>query len=247
MAKRVPSNNDNARRRVQQQPLHPYYDPVNNKYEVGIDEAGRGPMFGRVYVAGVILPHPDTPNNDFQYADMKDSKKFHSETKIRAVAEYIQTHALAWHVAFVEPDVIDQINIRQAVLRGMHECARECLKQLQQVPAINIWSDAFLLVDGNDFTPYTQFDAAADTIQCMRHETVEGGDNTYCSIAAASILAKVSRDDYVLELCEQHPELDTHYQLSKNKGYGTKAHLDGIRAHGITPWHRQSFGICRGL
>lgn len=222
-------------------PLQPYYDP-NNKYEIGIDEAGRGPMFGRVYVAGVVLPKDDPT---FHYADMKDSKKFHSETKIRAVAEYIKTNALAWHVAYVEPDVIDTINIRQAVLRGMHECARECMKQLQCAhPDMNPWQDAFLLVDGNDFTPYTQFDTVADTIQCMRHETVEGGDNTYCSIAGASILAKVTRDDYILELCNQYPELNARYQLGKNKGYGTKTHLDGIRAHGITQWHRRSFGIC---
>jgi ribonuclease HII len=233
MAKRVPST-----------PLQPYYDPATNQYEIGIDEAGRGPMFGRVYVAGVVLPHP-SENSAFRYEDMKDSKKFHSETKIRAVAEYIKTNAVAWHVAYVEPNMIDTINIRQAVLRGMHECARECLRQLQtKQPAINVWQDAFLLVDGNDFTPYTQFDATADTIMCMRHETVEGGDNTYCSIAAASILAKVSRDTYIHDLCVAHPVLNTRYQLDKNKGYGTKVHLDGIRAHGITQWHRQSFGLC---
>jgi ribonuclease HII len=197
-------------------------------------------MFGRLYVAGVVLP-----KTDFQFEAMKDSKKFHSETKIREVAEYIKTHALAWHVAYVDASVIDQINIRQAVLRGMNECANECTKQLlAKFPETNKWEDVLLLVDGNDFVPTTQYDPAADTIKSMRYETVEGGDNTYCHIAAASILAKVSRDTYIYELCNEYPALIEKYNIDSNKGYGSKKHLDGIRAHGITQWHRQSFGIC---
>jgi ribonuclease HII len=96
-------------------------------------------------------------------------------------------------------------------------------------------------VDGNDFPTFTY---ASTTLS---HVCIEGGDNTYSCIAAASILAKVARDDYIAELCKQEPSLIERYDLLKNKGYGTKKHMDGIKKYGITKWHRRSFGICRGL
>ena len=96
-----------------------------------------------------------------------------------------------------------------------------------------------LLIDGNDFTPFVH------NQKRYQHVCIEGGDNTYSSIAAASILAKVSRDDYIAELCKTEPLLIEHYDLLKNKGYGTKKHMDGIKTHGITRYHRKTYGICR--
>ena len=222
-----------------------------NKWEIGIDEAGRGPMFGRLYVAGVILPKCNPSNisvetSVFRYQDMKDSKKFHSSKKIKEVSAYIKQHALAWHIHYISEQTIDQINIRQSVLRAMQECAKQCIYQLQSsCPEMIPEKDVFLLIDGNDFVSCPMFDESRQSIIEIPHKTFEGGDNTFCAIAAASILAKVARDEYIEELCIEHPELDVRYGISKNKGYGTKTHLDGIRTHGICEWHRRSYGICK--
>ena len=227
-------------------PLKSEFDSSKKyKYEIGVDEAGRGPLFGRLYVAGVILPKGD----DFDHSRMEDSKKFHSEKKIREVAEYIKQHCITYHIAYIEPGTIDEINIRQAVLRAMTECCRVCLAEIQSrastTDPLNPPTDVLLLIDGNDFPPFMVYDEITETLVEIPHETIEGGDNTYTAIAAASILAKVARDDYIAEYCRTHPILDEKYGLSKNKGYGTKTHLDGIRTHGITQWHRRSFGICQ--
>jgi ribonuclease HII len=226
--------------RNKSEPLQHAYDPENNKYEIGIDEAGRGPLFGRLYVAAVVLPK----DSSFRHEDMKDSKKFHSKKKIQQVAEYIKTNSIAWSVKYVEPEVIDEINIRQAVFKGMHECIREILTKLDvkldKMPGI------MLLVDGNDFKPFTLYDDDKEEIRALNHQTIEGGDNKYTSIAAASILAKVERDQYIADLCELYPELSSRYKIDTNMGYGTKVHLDGILEHGITQWHRKTYGRCSG-
>jgi ribonuclease HII len=216
--------------------------------EVGIDEAGRGPMLGRVYAAAVILP---SNTSLFDHSLMKDSKKFHSEKKIREAATYIKENALAWAVAYADETVIDDINIRNATHKAMHAAISALLgKESQSVAGFKaIKKDEIntidpvllLLVDGNDFTPYIN----ETTKQRVSHVCIEGGDNTYTSIAAASILAKVSRDDYIKDLCTAHPDLISKYDLLKNKGYGTKKHMDGIRLNGITPFHRKTFGLCR--
>jgi len=219
--------------------LNTYY---SHEYpiEIGIDEAGRGPMFGRLYVAAAVLPKDDS----FRHELVKDSKKFHSVKKIREVAEYIKTHSVAWTVQYVEPVVIDEINIRQAVFRGMHDCCR----QIMTTHAESYRYDTTLcLVDGNDFAPIRMFDEITETMIEMPHVTIEGGDNKYTAIAAASILAKVARDTYIDELCDDFPELDAKYDLRKNKGYGTKRHMDGIREHGITSLHRRTFGLCKEM
>jgi ribonuclease HII len=221
--------------------LAPVYN-VANRWEIGVDEAGRGPMFGPLYVAGVILPKAE----NFRHNDMKDSKKFHSQTKIKEVAEYIKTHALAWHIQSISKEVVDEINIRQAVLRGMHECCRQCIRQItESYPDTTTATDICLLIDGNDFVPLRMYDAENETMIEIPYVSVEGVDNTYTAIAAASILAKVARDEYIAELCRQYPKLDQHYHIGKNKGYGTKQHLDGIREYGITQWHRTTFGLCK--
>jgi len=219
--------------------LQTCFSETDNQHEIGIDEAGRGPLFGRLYVAATVLPK----DTSFRHQDMKDSKKFTSKTKIRQTAEYIKEHALAYHVEYVEADVIDSINIRQAVFRGMHECIRHVLAKLEQGTTSNV----LLLVDGNDFKPYMVYnegDVGGETLTQIPHVTIEGGDNKYTAIAAASILAKVARDDYIAELCEAHPELVERYAIHTNMGYGTKAHLDGIAKYGIVEEHRKSYGPC---
>jgi len=216
--------------------LNVCYDE-GNTFEIGIDEAGRGPLFGRLYVGAVILPK----TSDFRHDLMKDSKRFHSKKKIREIADYIKQAALFWSVQYVEPAVIDEINIRQSVFRGMHECIRDILTK--SGGEVN-YENVMLLVDGNDFKPFTQYDEESETIRSFRHETIEGGDNKYTCIAAASILAKVERDQYIAELCTLYPELAERYGIDTNMGYGTKKHIQGIEAHGITQWHRKSYARC---
>jgi ribonuclease HII len=102
-----------------------------------------------------------------------------------------------------------------------------------------------LLIDGNYFKPITMLNKKTSKIETIPYDTIEGGDNKYTSIAAASILAKVFRDKYIDDLCLENPDLITKYGLDSNKGYGSKRHMDGIKEHGITIWHRRSFGICK--
>jgi ribonuclease HII len=206
----------------------------DNDFEIGVDEAGRGPLFGRVYVAGVILPKDV---NLFHHDWMKDSKQIKSRKKMVELAEYIKSKAIAWHIYYAEAHEIDSIGILNCVMKGMHQCITENLKK--SVPT-NI-RNGLLLVDGNYFRPYSRFDEETESLIILPHETVEKGDGTYSSIAAASILAKNERDTYMETLCGEHPELREKYSLHTNMGYGTKAHFEGIRAHGITEWHRKSY------
>ena len=217
--------------RKKQQSLNKFYN-VNN-IEIGIDEAGRGPMLGRVYSAAVILPN----NDDFKYELLKDSKKFSSEKKMIEVANYIKSNAISWSVSWVDEKTIDKINIRQSTLTCMHESIKKVLKTLK------IKKDILLLVDGNDFKPYMYFEN--DNYEQLEHVCIKGGDNKFCSIAAASILAKVERDAYIYDLCDKNPLLQERYAIKNNKGYGTKKHMDGIKTHGISEWHRKTYGICQ--
>lgn len=215
--------------------------------ELGIDEVGRGPLFGRVYASAVVLPN----NDSFDHSKMKDSKKFHSKSKIQAVSEYIKTNAIAWSVKYESEDTIDEINILQATQQAMHQCVKDVLNQLKikyehDGMEFNL-SNILLLVDGNYFKPYTHINKTMSRIQQIKHVTVEQGDNKYTSIAAASILAKVERDEYIAELCEENPELKERYKIDSNKGYGAKCHIDGIKQWGITQWHRKTFGICKNF
>jgi len=213
------------KKRNMQQSLKISFSNDANIIECGIDEAGRGPMFGRVYAGIAVLPKDDS----FEHSQMKDSKKFHSKKKIEQVAEYIKEHAIAWAVEYEDEQTIDEINILQATQSAMHKCIKNVLTQLSTNKDID-YDKILLLVDGNYFKKY---------------QMVEGGDNKYTSIAAASILAKVSRDNYIDDLCVQNPELIDHYGIDSNKGYGSKKHMDGIKQHGITKWHRKTFGICK--
>jgi len=226
--------------RLKPTPLLPTSLGDNNlqiEIEIGVDEVGRGPMFGRVYAAAVILP-----KEGFDHSKMKDSKKFHSEKKREEVAKYIQEHAIGWAVAYEDEKVIDEMNVLQATQKAMHTCISTLVKSCSLNPV-----NTKLLIDGNYFNSFKTYHADRGKWDIWNHECVEGGDNKYSCIAAASILAKTARDDYIDELCKEHPELIERYSLDTNKGYGSKKHLEGIQQYGITPWHRRTFGICKGF
>lgn len=211
--------------------------------QVGVDEAGRGPLFGRVYAAAVVLPPPP----HFDHSLMRDSKRFTSPAKIQAAAAYIKEHAAAWSVRWEDEATIDRVNIRVATHMAMHAAVRDVLDSVAD-------SSVLLVVDGNDFTPLVQprsqprsrsADGGDIVLHAVPHVCVEGGDNKFSMIAAASILAKVERDAYVADLCAAHPQLAERYELHKNKGYGAKRHMDGIIEHGVSQWHRKTFGACK--
>ena len=179
--------------------------------EAGCDEAGRGCLAGPVFAAAVILA------KDFHHELINDSKKLTAKQR-EAARKVVEEQALAWAVASVSPTEIDEINILNASFLAMHRA----VEQLSPEPAL-------LLIDGNRFKPYRNLD----------HRCIIGGDAKFCSIAAASILAKTYRDNYMMEIDREYPQ----YQWRKNKGYPTKAHRDAIRLSGASPFHRLSFRL----
>ena len=215
-------------------PLDSFYTSDPNLIEIGIDEVGRGPMFGRVYSCAIILPK----NGSFKHELMKDSKKFTSHKKLVETAQYIKENCTNYAIAYEDESCIDKYNIKNATHMAMHKAIKELLNNDRKATYI-------LLVDGREFKSLTYFDHESETIKEYRSVCIEGGDNKYSTIAAASILAKVERDSYISELCKDYPKLDEYYDLSKNKGYGTAKHLAGIEKYGITEWHRKTFGICK--
>jgi ribonuclease HII len=194
--------------------------------EIGVDEAGRGPLFGRVYTAAVILPKDDT----FDHSMMKDSKRFTSKKKIKEASEYIKQNAIAYSITYSDEKQIDNTNILKATMDSMHRSINEIIKDE---------SNTHLLIDGNYFNAI--YYADDEGMVPVKYTCVEKGDNTFTSIAAASILAKFSRDSYIEELCEKNPELADKYGINTNMGYGAKKHMDGIKLYGATEWHRMSF------
>ena len=199
--------------------------------EVGIDEVGRGPMLGRVYTAGVVLP-----KNNFKFEILKDSKKFSSEKKLREVGDYIKKNCIKYSIQYEDEKVIDELNIKNATYSAMHKVIKELDLDFE---------NSILIIDGNDFKPYIYFDKLNNSLKEAKFECKIGGDSNYCHIAAASILAKIARDDYIYDLCNNYPKLNEYYDLKKNKGYGTKKHMDGIKQFGISEFHRKTFGICQ--
>lgn len=179
--------------------------------EAGCDEAGRGCLAGAVYAAAVILPQ------DFRNERLNDSKQL-TEHQRYALREVIEREALAWAVGVVTPQEIDEINILNASFLAMHRAVAQLKIRPQH-----------LLIDGNRFKPYPG----------IPHTTVVKGDGKYLSIAAASILAKTYRDDYMNRLHEEYP----YYDWNHNKGYPTQKHRAAIAAHGTTPYHRLSFNL----
>ena len=181
------------------------------KVEAGCDEAGRGCLAGSVYAAAVILPE------DYQNELLNDSKQL-TEKKRYQLREIIERDAVAWAVGVVTPEEIDKMNILNASILAMHRA----LDQLKVRPEA-------VIVDGNRFKKYKD----------LPHTTIVKGDGKYLSIAAASILAKTYRDDYMNRLAEEYPQ----YDWLSNKGYPTKKHRDAIRQYGITPYHRKTFNM----
>jgi ribonuclease HII len=181
------------------------------KVEAGCDEAGRGCLAGSVYAAAVILPE------DYQNELLNDSKQL-TEKKRYQLREIIERDAVAWAVGVVTPEEIDKMNILNASILAMHRA----LDQLKVRPEA-------VIVDGNRFKKYND----------LPHTTIVKGDGKYLSIAAASILAKTYRDDYMNRLAEEYPQ----YDWLSNKGYPTKKHREAIRQYGITPYHRKTFNM----
>ena len=223
--------------------LNKHYLEDTTILEIGVDEAGRGPLFGRVYAAAVILPKD--PANEYDFSQMKDSKKFHSKKKIAHVADYIKQNSVAWAIAYEDEAAIDKMNILQATQSAMHKAIKSCIEIAEKKALPDATPTIQLLIDGNYFNSITTYDKVRGKIQAMPHVCIEGGDDKYAAIAAASILAKVSRDTYIEDLCAENPELNEKYGILSNKGYGARRHLEGIRAYGITIWHRRSFGPCK--
>lgn len=218
--------------------LETYLNP--DGLEMGIDEAGRGPLFGRVYAAAVVLPKDDT----FPHHLMKDSKKFTSRKRLDEVAKVIMEQAIAYSVKYAESEEIDKLNPLKATMRIMNQAAQDVSAQLANTEQYKD-ERCHLLVDGSYFRPMPFMNPSTNQLDYPDYTCVTSGDNTYSSIAAASILAKFHRDNYIDEMCEQHPGLNELYDLAKNKGYGTAKHMSAIRQYGITKWHRRSFGLCK--
>lgn len=189
--------------------LEPHY--YKDKVEAGCDEAGRGCLAGSVYAAAVILP------DDYDNPELNDSKQLSLKKRLQ-LREQIKHDAVAWAIGVVTPEEIDKINILNASILAMHRA----------LDALKVKPEA-IIVDGNRFKKY----------QDVPHTTIVKGDGKYQAIAAASILAKTHRDEYMEELAKEYP----YYGWEKNAGYPTKAHREGIKQHGISPYHRKSYNL----
>ena len=197
--------------------------------EAGCDEAGRGCLAGAVFAAAVVFPA------DYENTLLNDSKQL-SAKKREELRAIIERDALAWCVAQVDPEEIDRINILNAAILAMHRA----LDGLTLRPE-------YIIVDGNRFKPYVKKrkqqtvkkPANTEKATIIPHTTIVKGDAKYLSIAAASILAKTYRDDYMTKLHQQHP----HYGWDRNAGYPTRQHRAGIAVHGTTPYHRMTFNL----
>lgn len=198
-------------------------------YEIGIDEAGRGPLIGRVY-AGAVIWGPNTAVNDL----VNDSKKL-TPKKRATLVNWIKTNVLAWGIGWAEPNEIDSINILEATKLAMDRAIHD-LKSKLSVDNITMFNQSKqLVIDGcgweKKFIDYNV-------------RSVVKGDSKVRSISAASILAKEYHDEHIRELCKSNPTLDQRYSLLSNMGYGTKSHIDGINKWGISEYHRKTFKPC---
>lgn len=183
----------------------------HNLSEAGCDEAGRGCLAGPVTAAAVILP------KNFKHSVLNDSKKLSAKQRSLLKDEIINS-AIAWKVAFVDNTEIDELNILRASIKAMHIA----IEGLEKIPQ-------FLLIDGNRFYPYRD----------IKHKTIIKGDGLFFSIAAASVLAKTFRDEFMEKIHSEYPD----YGWDNNKGYPTSFHRDAIKKYGITPYHRRSFNL----
>jgi ribonuclease HII len=198
---------------------------IPNIVEAGCDEAGRGPLAGSVFAAAVVWSNEVIENEaNREWLEMLDDSKKLTDRQRNYLRPLIEQHALSWAVVEVTAEEIDEINILRASITGM----QRALSQLSVVPQ-------HILVDGNKWKPYIP----EGQVMEIPARTVVKGDGKYLSIAAASVLAKTYRDEYMLRLHEEYPM----YHWDKNMGYPTKAHYEAIKQYGITPYHRQSFKL----
>lgn len=214
-----------------------YQNP--NKIEICIDECARGCGFGSTFIGVVVLPSDFAEKAKAEKIIIRDSKKMSAKQREKSY-DFIKTHALAYSIVSKDNKRIDEINILQAVMEGMHDGIKNVLEIIDSNNINNIK----ILVDGDKFNPFI----TEDGVQ-IEHETVVEGDGTYIGIACASILAKHAHDTWIKELVEENPELK-EYDIQNNQGYLTAKHLAKIRERNaskkpLTQWHRLSFGICR--
>jgi ribonuclease HII len=197
---------------------------LNDNYEIGLDEAGRGPLIGRVY-AGAVIWGEKTKDNDI----ITDSKKLSAKKRAECL-KWIKENVYCWGVGYAEPSEIDSMNILEATQLAMERAIIDLKSKLKD----NIKIDN-LIIDGcyweKKFPKYNV-------------TSIVKGDSKFLSIAAASIIAKEYHDEHIIELCNKEPDLNSKYGLENNKGYGTKKHMDGIKKHGISQYHRKSFKCC---
>jgi ribonuclease HII len=195
--------------------------------EAGIDEAGRGCLAGPVVAAAVVLPK----NYEIEFEnEIIDSKKLSLKKRIK-LRKSIEDNSIAYAVSFIDNRIIDKINILKATFQAMHSSLELIYSSFNRI-----------IVDGNAFPLYTNPNGDA-----IPHTCIINGDNNYISIAAASILAKTYRDEYIDNLCNKYPILDEYYNWKKNKCYGTKTHRESMIKYGITPFHRLSYKTCDNL
>lgn len=207
--------------------LEPYQ--TEGILEIGIDEAGAGTFFGSLFVAGVILPQDiEERMKNVPKLVIRDSKKM-SQKRREEAEKFIKENALAWKIVEIKNEEVDEMNILQARLYGFHEVIRQMNMKPQKI-----------LIDGDKFKPYIDDESGEE----IPHECVIEGDNTYLSIASASILAKTAQMRHIEELVKENENFKK-YDIHNNHGYGTQRHLYGIEQYGVTPYHRLSFGICR--
>ncbi len=198
------------------------YNTDKNINEIGVDEAGRGPLLGRVYTAAVIW------DNDIKIPEnikINDSKKLKPKEIIMA-ADFIMKNAKMYSIKYATEETIDNINILQATMKSIHECLDEVTTKINK--------DVFIIMDGTYFKKYKNID----------YVCVKEGDSKYFAVACASILAKYSRDLYIDELCELNPDLIYKYGIDTNKGYGTMKHMEGLKKYCISKFHRKTFRPC---
>ena len=198
---------------------------IPNIVEAGCDEAGRGPLAGSVFAAAVVWSSEVIENEaNREWLEMLDDSKKLTDRQRNYLRPLIEQHALSWAVVEVTAEEIDEINILRASIIGM----QRALSKLSVVPQ-------HILVDGNKWKPYIP----EGEVMEIPARTVVKGDGKYLSIAAASVLAKTYRDEYMMRLHEQYPQ----YHWDTNMGYPTKAHYEAIRKYGITPYHRKTFKL----
>lgn len=198
-----------------------------DEQEMGIDEAGRGPLIGRVYAASVFIGNHQVDINNIQNIYINDSKKMSPLQRERA-EKWIKENVEAYSVCFSEASEIDEINILEATKMAMQRCVDEIQNIHPHVKR--------LVIDG------CRWEKKFDSEKYEVHSVVKG-DATYLSIAMASILAKQEHDRYIVQLCRDHPFLNERYDLLNNMGYGTKRHIEGIKKYGLSEFHRRSFKL----